>query len=358
MNNLKGMYIHIPFCLKKCDYCDFYSLKYSPEIADLYTKAVIQRLNCINDAVDTVYFGGGTPSVMGYERIVKILENINYTNDAEITVECNPNTATKEFFDNISKNGVNRVSIGLQSANNDELSFLTRTHSCNDVMTAVTNAKLAGIDNISLDIMIGLKNQTISSLKNTIDFCISLDVKHISAYMLKIEPNTPFDRLDKSILPTDDQTADLYEFATDYLEKNGYIQYEISNYSKVGFESKHNLKYWNCDEYYGIGPAAHSFIDKKRYYYEKDINSFINGAEPIYDCDFEGFFEYAMLRLRLKEGLIFKELENKGLFLPNGFLDKCSQLAKHGYMIIDDTHVAITKKGFSVQNAILNKILN
>ena len=354
---MRGMYIHIPFCITKCAYCDFYSLKFTQSLADEYTKAVIARLDNINDTVDTVYFGGGTPSVIGYKRIEEMLSHIDYAENSEITVECNPKTATAKFLQGIAAAGINRISIGLQSAVDTELSALTRTHTAADVKTACDNARAVGIDNITLDLMLGIPNQTADTVRKSIHFCESCGAKHISAYMLKIEPNTPFAAMPETAFPDDDYTALLYETAVNELESIGYKQYEISNFAKPNCESRHNLKYWNCEEYYGIGPAAHSFINGKRYYYERDIAKFIGGSKPIFDSDFGGFAEYAMLRLRLNDGLIFNDCAARGITVPPDFVANCEAYAKIGLLTVDDLGVRFTKKGFLVQNAVLCEIL-
>lgn len=355
--NMRGLYIHVPFCLTKCDYCDFYSLKFSNSLADDYTNAVISRLEHIIDTVDTVYLGGGTPSVIGYKRIAAMLGRINYAANTEITVECNPKTATANFLCGIADAGVNRISIGLQSANSSELKRLTRTHSAEDVLLSCDNARDAGIDNISLDLMLGIEGQTVESVIDSVKFCKKCGAKHVSAYMLKIEQGTPFADKPKSTFPDDDLTADLYETAVNALEKSGYKQYEISNFAYPGYESRHNLKYWNCDDYYGIGPAAHSFINGKRYYYPRDINAFIGGGEPIYDSGFGGFPEYAMLRLRLSDGLDYSLAAEKNIAVPSDFDAKCEKYVKMGLMLSDNRGVRFTKKGFLVQNAVLCDIL-
>ena len=350
---MKGLYIHIPFCSTKCDYCDFYSIKYSQSVVEQYVNSLIKRLKNIDEFFDSVYFGGGTPSIIGGENIAMILKYVNFPENCEITVECNPNSATYDFFKSVAPGGVNRVSIGLQSANEQELRFLTRRHSSEDVKKAVNNAKLAGINNISLDVIIGIKNQTKTSLKNTLNFCIALDVNHISAYMLQIEPNTPMFNIDKSTLPDDDYTALLYQFLSEYLNEKGIIKYEISNFAKKGFESRHNLKYWNCQQYLGLGPSAHSFINGKRFYYPKDINYFINDGEPIFDCYGGDFKEYVMLKLRLVEGVNFEILKSKGFTISNAFLNKCKTLERQGLCYLDNKGVRLTEEGFLVQNSVI-----
>lgn len=354
---MRGLYIHIPFCQSKCGYCDFYSIKLTEDAADRYVSELKRRLRCSNEIYDTVYFGGGTPSAIGGDRIADILGCVRTSADAEITVECNPNTASADFMSRIAAAGVNRISIGMQSANQAELVRLTRTHTAARTEQAVGNARRAGINNISLDVMLGIEGQTAETLKNTIAACDSLGAKHVSAYMLKFEPNTPFYKLDRSAFPSDDDTALLYEIACRELEDRGFMQYEISNFAKRGMVSRHNLKYWNCEEYDALGPSAHLFREGKRYYYPRDLEYFINGGEPLFDDDFGGFAEYAMLRLRLSEGLNFDELRRRGLNLPDGFIEKCQPLAQAGFMTVGADGIRLTKKGFLVQNALLCEIL-
>ena len=257
-----GLYIHIPFCAVKCAYCDFYSLNYNSSLVSKYVETLCKRIKNIDKVFDTVYFGGGTPSLIGAENINKILGCVNFREDAEITVEVNPKSYKSNFFKKIYEGGVNRISIGAQSANDNELKLLTRKHNFDDVKRTVSDAKEAGFENISLDIMIGIEQQNISSLENTLSKCIELKPTHISCYMLKIEENTGFYNL-KLNLPSEEEVSNMYLFLCDYLEKEGYNQYEISNFSRENRESKHNLLYWECEDYIGLGPAAHSFIEGK-----------------------------------------------------------------------------------------------
>ena len=201
--------------------------------------------------------------------------------------------------------------MGLQSAVDIERKALGRRGGCDDIKRAIERAKKAGIDNISLDLMLGIPNQTEESLKKSIEFCEKSGAKHVSAYILKIEESTPFYRIKDSLaLPDEDETCDLYLYAVSELEKSGFYQYEISNFSQEGFESRHNLKYWHCEEYLGIGASAHSFVDGKRFYYERSIDSFISGQPPVNDGFGGDEEEYIMLALRLSEGLIFEEFES------------------------------------------------
>ncbi|MBQ2676678.1 MAG: radical SAM family heme chaperone HemW [Clostridia bacterium] len=354
---MKGLYIHIPFCSAKCDYCDFYSISYDGKIIEKYVSFLKEKINSLTDSFDTVYFGGGTPSIIGGDNIADILSCVKLNDNAEVTVECNPNSATAEFFSKIAAKGVNRVSIGLQSANSEELKFLTRKHSPQDAAKAVQNAKAAGITNISLDVMLGLYNQTEQTLIQTLNFCTDLDVTHISAYMLHIEPSTPMSRFDESLLPDGDEQARLYLSLCEQLNKKGYEQYEISNFSKSGYRCRHNMIYWNCDEYLGLGPAAHSFYKGKRFYYPRDIEYFINDNPPIDDGEGGGFNEYVMLRLRLSEGLIFDQLKQRGFTLDKSFIDKCCLMQKQGLLTMDEQGIRLNSKGFLVQNLILDKLL-
>lgn len=347
-----GLYVHIPFCATKCAYCDFYSLKYNKEDVEKYVEELCRRLKNNDTVFDTVYFGGGTPSIIGADNLIKILSNIHYKKDAEITVEVNPKTFKNDFFIKIHNGGFNRISIGLQSTDSKELKFLTRNHKSNDVANAVELAKQAGFNNISLDLMIGLENQTNITIKNSIDFCLGLDITHLSCYMLKIEENTPFASMNLK-LPSDDDVSNMYLFLCDYLESNGFEHYEISNFSKKGFKSKHNLIYWNCENYLGLGPAAHSYINGKRFYFPNDINYFLNGNNYIFSEYGGGLFDHLMLKLRLNTGIKFDFLKNNGFQLNNTFLKKLKLLEKNNLINIDNEGFALTNKGFLVQNSIL-----
>lgn len=357
-----GLYIHIPFCHGKCPYCDFYSVFPDGKLIDKYVKTVCEQLKKREDyKFDTVYFGGGTPSVMGAESIALILKHANTTINPEITVECNPSDCGDGGFDfgKAAEAGVNRVSFGLQSSVDSERKALGRRASANDVKTAVRRARSAGIDNITLDLMLGIPGQNTDSLKNSIDFCYESGAKHISAYILKIEEGTYFYKKKESLnLPDDDETADLYLRCVDLIEQGGMKQYEISNFSFSGFESKHNLKYWHCEEYLGIGPAAHSFINGKRYYYERNLADYIIEPKAVYDGTGGDFEEYAMLALRLGEGLqdgrVFKRF---GFHIPSKIIEKAKKYENNGFAVIKDNSISLTAKGFLVSNSIIGELL-
>ena len=361
-----GLYIHVPFCKSKCPYCNFYSLC-DNKIADEYTERVLFSLEDygkkIRRTADTLYIGGGTPPLLGKENLSKIVEGakkyFSLSNDSEITCEVNPTSADKEFFETLYSAGVNRISMGVQSGVNSELIALGRRHTTKEVVETLKIAKETGFTNISLDLMLGIPNQTIESLCKTLEFLTSLKPTHISAYLLKIEPNTVFGKNTPNNLPDEELSADLYEKAVEILGENGYYQYETSNFAKEGFYSKHNLKYWHCEDYLGIGPSAHSFIDGKRFYYSSSISDFISDKSPIPDGEGGDFEEYAMLCLRLSEGLIFSNVKDRFNFdIPEKMIDNAKFLSNIGLVILDDTGIRLTKRGQLVSNAVIGKLLD
>ncbi|MBR5247223.1 MAG: radical SAM family heme chaperone HemW [Clostridia bacterium] len=365
MKNI-GLYLHIPFCKSKCPYCDFYSFSGKDTEKDAYTQVLKERIlssiSTLQRKGDTLYIGGGTPSALGAENLQILVETCKsdfLTDDAEITVECNPHGLNEDFFKTLYNCGVNRISLGLQSAVDSERRTLGRLSARNQVEIAVKTAQKIGFENITLDVMLGIPNQTEKSLNETLNFCLSLGVPHISAYMLKLEENTFFYKnKHKYNFPDDDLTADLYLQMCETLESKGIIQYEISNFAKAGFESRHNLKYWHCEEYLGLGPSAHSFLDGKRFYYDRDFESFMNGNSPIQDGMGGDFTEYAMLNLRLVEGLNEEKVfERFGHNIPQEIYDKSQIFIDNGYMTKTENGIALTRKGFLISNSILAEIL-
>lgn len=353
-----GLYLHIPFCLKKCAYCDFYSGVFTEEMLDKYTNALIKSLKKwggkLSRPISTIYLGGGTPSLLNH-RLITVLdavrENFCVENNAEITLEINPQPNIELVLENAKKAGINRLSIGAQSSYAKTLKLLGRTHTPDDTKNAVATAKKSGFSNISLDLMIGLPSSTLETLKKDLDFLLELKPQHISCYILKIEQNTAFYKLQNTLnLPDEDSVSDQYLFMCEYLKQNNFSHYEISNFCKKGMESQHNLKYWKCEEYLGIGPSAHSFIDGKRFFYPKDIKEFINGNEPVFESNGGQTAEKLMLALRLSDGIETKNLPQKAL-------NKCELFAKNGLATIKDGSFALSDKGMLVSNAIITEIL-
>ncbi len=365
--NAPGLYIHIPFCASKCPYCDFYSFTADEGTKSRYTASIIKNINIIqektNKAFSTVYFGGGTPSLIGSKRLSEIINSINRISDCEVTVECNPTDLcdnwSEEDMQRLALSGTNRISMGMQSAVDAERKKLGRRAGQAEVKRAVELIKNAGIDNFSLDLMLGIPEQTIDSIKRSIDFCAENGAKHVSSYLLKIEQGTPFEKVEKLLdLPDEDECCDMYLSACETLEEYGYKQYEISNFAVPGYESRHNLIYWDCREYVGIGASAHSFFGGKRFYYERDAQKFIDGAQPVDDGDGGSFEEYVMLRLRLTEGLKSELVKARfGFDIPPEMLERARFFEKNGMAKVTENSISLTPKGFLVSNSIIADLL-
>ena len=363
MNSL-GIYFHVPFCGKKCGYCDFYSVKYSRELACGYVDAVLRNIRNYSDSnyiVDTIYFGGGTPSLLNAEQIEKILSetsnSFHIAENPEITLEANPNTLNSEKLRDLHNIGINRLSFGVQSLVDKELKFLGRSHDSKRALTAVYDAYNAGFENISCDLMIGIPMQTHESMKYSISGLAELPIQHISAYILKTEKGTPFDCNEiKNILPDEDFTSELYLEMVRLMEEHGFIQYEVSNFSKPGFESKHNCRYWKCLDYLGIGPGAHSCFKGKRFAAEKNLRLFIDSCvQPNFITDETpcGFEERAMLRLRLRDGLNIGETGSHRFEIEK----KIPRLVEAGYAEFNGTTLSLTPKGFLMSNSIIGYLI-
>ncbi len=360
-----GLYLHIPFCRRKCPYCDFFSRVGSQEKMDEYTDLLAERIKQYSRIyprrVDTVYFGGGTPSLIGDERLCRILDTVKASFDckgAEVTLEVNPEKKDIDFR-RLREAGFDRVSIGLQSANDDELKILGRLHSVKDAEECIASARRGGFDNISLDLMIATPGQTRESIKRSVEFCAEQGASHVSAYILKIEPGTAYYKNRESLdLPDDDGQAELYIYAAELLEKQGYRQYEISNFAREGRESRHNLKYWHDEEYLGLGPGAHSFMEGRRFYYDRSFDAF---ARDILTDDGEGGYEeeYIMLALRLSEGAINERFVRRfGHGIPRKYYDNAKKLAATGYVLCDDEGIRLTREGFLLSNALIARIID
>ena len=333
MTNPLGLYIHIPFCERKCNYCDFYSAFYSKKTLDVYLSALKGEIKKwggnIHRPIDTIYIGGGTPSLLG-EEIVSLLdcikENFTVLNNAEITVEANP-SSSGDFLSFAKAAGVNRLSIGVQSGCDDTLKILGRTHTADDAAQTVKMARGKGFDNISVDLMLALPDSNLQTLKSDIDFMLSLNPEHISAYILKIEQNTVFSKKYDSLnLPDDDEAAEQYLFMCEALQKNGYNHYEISNFAKGDNQSRHNMKYWIGDDYLGIGPAAHSCLDGKRFYYPRDLQGFIKNPQTVPDGEGGSAAERLMLGLRLSQGVDLSQIYGE---IPEDIKKKINLIIKN-----------------------------
>jgi len=341
---MSSLYVHIPFCKSKCPYCDFYSQVASlHSLQAAYIDRCIELLRAIEDnrPYRTCYIGGGTPSVLAPELLAKLLREINC--DGEFTIECNPSSVTPQFAKAIAEGGINRVSMGLQSAVLSERKALGRAGDLEVVERAIA---LLGMENFSLDVMLGIPGQTIESLTKTLEFCQRAGAKHISAYLLKIEPGTPFAARLPEKLPNEDMQAELYLYACEWLEQAGFAQYEISNFARPGYESQHNLNYWRCGEYHAIGPGAHGFTQGKRWHYAPDLQAFLQSAEIVQDGAGGDEEERAMLALRLVEGIAEPSEKLKA---------RAKNLDK--YVILDSKGLRLTREGFLLSNMVIGRLL-
>lgn len=363
-----GLYIHIPFCKAKCAYCDFYSLAHSEEKMDAYMAALLRHLEEVAPRaagmqVDTVYFGGGTPSYLGAARLCRILQTVlrryDVARDAEITLEANPDSAGdwKELR-RLRRAGFNRLSLGVQSTDDALLRRIGRVHTYEQVQQAVKAARQAKFTNLSLDLIYGLPGQTMEDWQRTLADAVALGPEHLSCYGLKLEEGTPLWQQRQTLtLPDDDAQADMYLYTVAALGEMGYEQYEISNFAKPGKASRHNLKYWNMEEYAGFGPGAHSDFGGVRYGYVRDIDSYIAGklvlSESENDSTLARDYEYVMLSLRTAAGIDRQTFEKRyrQRFQPMETLFE--QYEKAGLALPTEGGWRLTPKGFLVSNSII-----
>ncbi len=360
MHNKKGIYIHIPFCEKKCAYCDFYSSFPTETVLKEYLSSLKSQIKKwggdISCPIDTVYIGGGTPSLLGDEIIPLmkcITDNFDVDTDAEITAELNPLSADR-FLRYAKAAGINRISIGVQSGSDISLKVLGRAHTATDSVTTVKAARKLGFDNISVDLMIGLPDSSIKTLDYDIDFLLSLNPDHISAYILKVEENTAFAKMENTLnLPDDDEVADQYLHMCARLENAGFSHYEISNFCKNDKQSRHNMKYWTDGEYLGIGPSAHSYINRSRFYYPRNLKEFILNPQTVFDGIGGERAEKIMLGLRLAQGVDLSTVYNP---IPEKIISKIFSLEKAGYLNVKLPRVSLTDSGMLISNSIITEL--
>lgn len=357
-----GLYIHIPFCIKKCRYCDFVSFCDCELFFDEYLDALLNEAKEYSGfSFDSVFIGGGTPTILSDTQLKRLLSQIHNIFDiqcnAEISIEANPKTLTEEKLSVLSKNGVNRMSIGVQSFSDSELSFLGRIHSSVDAIDTIKLSKKY-FNNLNIDLMFALPQQTKEAVLSSLKTAVSLSPAHLSCYSLILEEGTPlFKEFENGTLtPQDDDTdRDNFNAICDFLNKNGYRRYEISNFAKKGFECRHNLKYWNCDEYIGLGVSAHSYFHGKRFYNTCNLKDYIKGTfheEYITLTEQDKMSEFMIMGLRKTDGIEISEFKKR--FSKNPYnIYNIEKFQKSGLILTDGERISLSPHGLDVSNSIL-----
>ncbi len=358
-----GVYLHVPFCAAKCPYCDFYSQRGQEADYDRYLAAMLRAIACFDGRLeaDTLYFGGGTPVLLGAERLITLLNAARDrfgSGQTEITLEANPCAVDEPMLRRLAEGGFNRISFGVQSMNDSTLRVLGRRHTAERASEMLWAAHRAGFAHISADLMLAVPEQCIEEIEASIKALAALPVDHLSAYLLKLEPGTAF--ANRYAEPDEDFAADCYLKMVESCVQQGFLQYEISNFAKnKSAQSRHNLKYWRCRPYLGIGPAAHSFYNGRRFYFPRNFAAFTAAANPwavtVDDGPGGDEAERLMLGLRLSGGVRFDDF-------PDAFTirmkKKAPSLAAAGLLIAADNGIRLTTKGFLLSNAVIAALLS
>lgn len=368
-----GIYLHIPFCEKKCFYCDFYSLENHSQRTD-FLEALLKEIHMFGEnhpvlKADTIFFGGGTPSLLTPLELESILSALRGTfdisADVEFTMECNPGATDTAYLSEYHSLGVNRLSFGVQSFFDDELSFLSRIHSSREAVEAVSRARKSGFTNVNIDMIYALPGQSRERLLANLRQAVSLETEHISAYSLIVEPGTPlYSAVAKGeIEPSTDSTqAGMYEDVMEFMEDHGYLHYEISNYARRGFECRHNLKYWNAEEYASFGPSAHSYLDGERWWNVSSLANYVaelgesrlpvSAAEKLTSSQL--IDEFVLLHLR--QGFLNTvDLSHMFSLVPDpGFV---SEMETAGYCDVNGDTLTLTRRGFTVCDEIAQRLI-
>lgn len=362
----RGLYIHIPFCVRKCRYCDFVSYCGREADHDAYIDALIREMSQYKGiAVDTVFLGGGTPTILSaaqLERLCRaVFGNFKLSSGFEFTAEANPGTIDSEKARVLLASGVNRLSLGVQSFNDSELRAIGRIHDAKTAYNSVLEAAKAGFENISVDLMTALPGQSMDSLMSTLTAALQLPLKHISAYSLIIEDGTPLaEDYSKGLLdiPDEDADRDMYAAAKEFLESKGFYQYEISNYARKGCESRHNIKYWECREYIGIGAAAHSYIDGVRFSNTASLKEYMSGSfrsgEKEVLSEHDMIFEFIIMGMRMNRGISETEFKARfGADIRAMYGELLARFEKGGFIESTGGYIRFTDKGRDVSNSVL-----
>ncbi|MBQ4528274.1 MAG: radical SAM family heme chaperone HemW [Clostridia bacterium] len=366
---MTGIYVHIPFCLQKCNYCDFCSYPSMLSNADSYCDALAREAESYcgkNIFADTIYFGGGTPSILSSMQLGKVLDsiykNFDISSNVEITIEANPGTVTNEKAKEFKTLGFNRVSLGAQSFCDKELSILGRIHTADDTEKCYDLLRDAGFENISLDLMYAIPGQNMQSLSSSASQLLNLSPEHISCYGLKIEEGTPFEKmLERGEITekSDDEYADMYAFICNTLKEAGYSQYELSNFAKKGFESRHNTKYWLGDDYVGLGAAASSKLGSNRFTHIANLESYMKSFEneESYELSNEDeMSEFMFLSLRMTKSGASKEIfENRfGISIEKAFQEAIRKHTSNGMILDEGDRYILAPKAYYISNYVLS----
>ena len=375
---MKSAYIHIPFCSHICYYCDFNKVFIEGQPVDEYVDLLIKEMALVSqrdqiEALDTLYIGGGTPSTLSVEQMSRLLEGIYrylpIKNQAEFTIELNPDDGSIEKLQTLKDYGVNRISMGVQSFNDNLLKAIGRKHRAETVYRTVDAARRAGFDNISIDLIFRLPKQTMADFQDSLEQAIALDLPHYSVYSLILEQKTVFYnlmRLGKLPLPSQDEEADMFQMAMDTMQGNGRMHYEISNYALPGYESKHNLHYWNADEYYGFGAGAHGYVNGSRYQNFGPIQHYLEplrqGQLPILQTEPLNqqalIEEFMFLGLRKMSGVTFKEFERRfSSKVTDYYQEVLSDLSYRKLISLDEKRIALTNQGKFLGNEVFQSFL-
>jgi putative oxygen-independent coproporphyrinogen III oxidase len=363
-----GVYIHIPFCKSRCSYCDFSTDVYkNSETVDRYVAALVKEIegSVPAYAIDTVYFGGGTPSLLSPKQLAKILDAIHskfsVEDNAEVTMEMNPATVTLESLKEYKSLGVNRASFGVQTFDDTELKRLARGHSAEDARNTFRLLREAGFENVSFDLIAGLPRQTLADWNRNLDEALLLEPEHLSLYLLEIHEGTPLAvqiRSERQPMPDETLAAEMYELMLDKVTAKGYKQYEISNFAKPGFESRHNIKYWLLEPVYGYGVSAHSFDGFQRYANDRDTAKYVrqieeSGAAEVMREQIDAASEFVFLGLRLNKGIDLIEYKKHfGVDLNEKYSDEMSELYEAGLIETEGTDLRLTDKGKLFSNEV------
>ena len=366
---MRGLYVHIPYCVRKCSYCDFYSLPDRLETLDAYIQAVLQEAQKYSRlSFQTIYIGGGTPSLLGAKHFNLLMDGLrdvlSLSNPLESTIEVNPESAKPEFFEAVKNAGFNRISIGVQSLHDSELRTVGRVHTASQAASAIKLATQFNFQSISADLMIGLPGQTSASLHKSLKTTVELGVEHLSVYCLSLEEGTSLANNPPPDLPSDDLQAKLFEETVKYLQSCGFAHYEISNFALPGFECQHNLNYWHGGEYLGLGPAAASHLDGKRFKNRANLDAYLEN--PTAQIEYveqlsnrEKAAEEAMLRLRLlQEGLDADALAEKfGEQDTEAIVERLDKMVKEGLLLNDGADYRLTPARILTSNPIFARVL-